>query len=134
MLALWLTLIFLVVLMGPFASRKIEGNLEAFLFIMGLASATVAGAWDAHIIKEGFVAPIEITLAVLIAGALFHYTRASATVAGAWDAHIIKEGVVAPIEITLAVLIAGALFHYTRASATVAGAWDAHIIKEGFVA
>src|ERR1044071_6906486 len=76
MLALWLTLIFLVVLIGPFASRKIEGNLEAFLFIMGLASATVAGAWDAHIIKEGFVAPIEITLAVLIAGALFHYTRA----------------------------------------------------------
>ena len=75
MLALWLTLIFLVVLIGPFTSRKIEGNLEAFLFIMGLASATVAGAWDAHIIKEGFVAPIEITLAVLIAGALFHYTR-----------------------------------------------------------
>jgi predicted cation transporter len=75
MLTLSLSIIFLVVLIGPFVSRKIEGNLEAFLFIMGVASATVAGAWDAHIIKEGFVAPIEITLAVLIAGILFHYLR-----------------------------------------------------------
>src|SRR5262245_62138355 len=71
----WLALIFLIVLAAPFVSRKVEGNLEAFLFVMGLAGAAVSGAWDSHIIKEGFVAPIEITLAVLIAGAVFHYTR-----------------------------------------------------------
>ncbi len=75
MLTLSLSLIFLVVLLGPFLNRKIEGNLEAFLFVMGLASATVSGAWDLHLIKEGFVAPVEITLAVLAAGLLFHYLR-----------------------------------------------------------
>jgi len=75
MLTLWLALIFLIVLVGPFLSRKIEGNLEAFLFIMGIASATVSNAWSGELVREGFVAPIEITLAVLIAGVLFHYTR-----------------------------------------------------------
>ena len=75
MLTLWLALIFLIVLVGPFLSRKIEGNLEAFLFIMGIASATVSNAWRGELVREGFVAPIEITLAVLIAGVLFHYTR-----------------------------------------------------------
>jgi predicted cation transporter len=75
MLTLWLTLIFFVVLLGPFVNRKIEGNLEAFLFIMGLASATVSGAWSRELVHEGFVAPLDITLAVLIAGLLFHYLR-----------------------------------------------------------
>lgn len=75
MLTLWLTLIFLIVLLGPFLSRKIEGNLEAFLFIMGLASATVSNAWSHELVSAGFVAPIDITLAVLIAGILFHYLR-----------------------------------------------------------
>jgi predicted cation transporter len=75
MLTLWLTLIFLVVLLGPFLSRKIEGNLEAFLFIMGLASATVSSAWSGELVREGFVAPIDITLAVLVAGVVFHYSR-----------------------------------------------------------
>src|SRR6185369_14470771 len=75
MLTLWLTLIFFVVLLGPFVNRKIEGNLEAFLFIMGLASATVSGAWSRDLVREGFVAPLDITLAVLVAGIVFHYSR-----------------------------------------------------------
>jgi predicted cation transporter len=77
MLVLALSLIFVVVLVGPFVNRKIEGNLEAFLLIMGLLSATVSGAWTLAIVREGLVAPIEITLAVLGAGALFHYLRNS---------------------------------------------------------
>jgi len=75
MLTLALCLIFVVVLLGPFLNRKIEGNLEAFLFVMGIASATVSHAWSGALLKEGFVAPIEITLAVLGAGLLFHYLR-----------------------------------------------------------
>jgi predicted cation transporter len=63
------------VLLGPFLNRKIEGNLEAFLFVMGIVSATVSSAWSIHLVKEGLVAPIEITLAVLVAGLLFHYLR-----------------------------------------------------------
>jgi predicted cation transporter len=75
MLIVTLILIFTVVLLGPFLNRRIEGNLEAFLFIMGIASATVSDAWSVDLVKEGFIAPIEITLAVLAAGVLFHYLR-----------------------------------------------------------
>lgn len=75
MLMIGLSLIFVVVLVGPFLNKKIEANLEAFLFAMGVVSATVSNAWSAEVIHEGFVAPISITLAVLGAGVLFHYLR-----------------------------------------------------------
>ena len=77
MLTVGLSFIFLVVLVGPFINKRIEGNLEAFLFVMGLISATISSAWSAELVKEGFLAPIEITLAVLGAGILFHYLRNS---------------------------------------------------------
>jgi predicted cation transporter len=75
MLAFSLSVIFAVVLLGPFLNRKIEGNLEAFLFVMGIASATASSAWNIELLREGLIAPIEITLAVLAAGVLFHYLR-----------------------------------------------------------
>jgi len=75
MLMIGLSLIFVVVLVGPFLNKKIEANLEAFLFAMGIVSATLSSAWSAEVIHEGFVAPISITLAVLGAGVLFHYLR-----------------------------------------------------------
>ncbi|MGE5305693.1 MAG: DUF1646 family protein [Alphaproteobacteria bacterium] len=70
-----LSLIFIAVLLGPFINKKIEGNLEIFLFLMGVVSATLSHAWSTELIHEGFVAPINITLAVLSAGVLFHYLR-----------------------------------------------------------
>jgi predicted cation transporter len=75
MLMIGLSLIFVVVLVGPFLNKKIEANLEAFLFAMGIVSATLSNAWSTEVIHEGFVAPISITLAVLGAGVLFHYLR-----------------------------------------------------------
>lgn len=75
MVAAGLCVIFVIVLIGPFLNKKIESNLEAFLFAMGLVSATIANAWSAEVIHEGFIAPINITLAVLGAGVLFHYLR-----------------------------------------------------------
>ena len=71
MLMLELSFIFVVVLVGPFLNKKIEANLEAFLFAMGVTSATLSNAWSAEVIHEGFVAPINITLAVLVAGVVF---------------------------------------------------------------
>src|SRR4249920_3681772 len=70
-----LTIIFSVVLVGPFLNKWVESNLEIFLFVMGAVSATLSNAWTSEVIHEGFVAPINITLAVLVAGVLFHYTR-----------------------------------------------------------
>lgn len=67
--------IFLVVLIGPFVNKKIESNLEAFLFFMGVVSSTLSEAWSREVIHEGLVAPINITLAVLGAGVVFHYLR-----------------------------------------------------------
>jgi predicted cation transporter len=75
MLAIGLSVIFMIVLIGPFLNKKIESNLEAFLFTMGVISATIANAWSTEVIHEGFIAPINITLAVLGAGVLFHYLR-----------------------------------------------------------
>ena len=75
MLMVGLSLIFFVVLLGPFLNKKIESNLEAFLFIMGALSATLSDAWSSEVIHEGVFAPINITLAVLGAGVLFHYLR-----------------------------------------------------------
>jgi predicted cation transporter len=75
MLTASLTGIFSIVLLGPFVNRKIESNLELFLFLMGLVSATISGVWSAELIREGVAAPINITLAVLGAGLLFHYLR-----------------------------------------------------------
>ena len=70
-----LSAIFVGVLVGPFLNKKIEANLEAFLFIMGIVSATISDAWSFELIHEGVIAPINITLAVLGAGMLFHYLR-----------------------------------------------------------
>src|SRR6516165_915424 len=74
-LTVGLTIIFSVVLVGPFLNKWIESNLEIFLFVMGAVSATLSSAWTPEVIHEGFIAPINITLAVLAAGALFHFVR-----------------------------------------------------------
>src|SRR5256885_2522457 len=70
-----LSVIFSVVLVGPFLNKWVESNLEIFLFVMGAMSATLSSAWSSEVLHEGLVAPINITLAVLGAGVLFHYVR-----------------------------------------------------------
>lgn len=89
-LAAGLFLIFLIVLLGPFLAKRIEHNLEAFLLSMGILAVTLDTAlltvtaeaadeilpsWNLRLVEKAIVDPIEITLAVLIAGLLFHYGR-----------------------------------------------------------
>ncbi|MEQ9730085.1 MAG: DUF1646 family protein [Candidatus Methanoperedens sp.] len=89
-LAAGLFVIFLMVLLGPFLVKKIEHNLEAFLFSMGIFAVTldtvllrvssndpgeILPNWNFRLVEKAIVDPIEITLAVLLAGLLFHYGR-----------------------------------------------------------
>ena len=89
--------IVLVVLVGPFMVKKIEHNLEAFLFVMGVLAVTIAGfenravleaigynheqiaevGWNMKLITEAVMEPVVkgIVPAVLVAGLLFHYGR-----------------------------------------------------------
>ncbi|WP_077328779.1 DUF1646 family protein [Virgibacillus siamensis] len=67
-----LMIILLLVLFLPF-TKVVEKNLEVFLFIMGIASVLVSQVLDWELTKEALVHPINITLAVLIAGLLFRW-------------------------------------------------------------
>jgi predicted cation transporter len=64
-----LVAILAVVLAGPFLVRRVEENLEAFLFACGIAALTVAGfasiegvptGWSAGIVEEALTAPVLI--------------------------------------------------------------------------
>ena len=68
-------IILLLVLVLPLVVHRVEQNLEVFLFIMGLASALVAGVLSWHLIREALTHPIAITLAVLVSGLLFKRWR-----------------------------------------------------------
>ncbi|MFP7295616.1 DUF1646 family protein [Neobacillus niacini] len=63
-----LVIILILVLFLPFSVKKVEHNLEIFLFVMGICAASISGMMDLHLIKKALVDPIKITLAVLIAG------------------------------------------------------------------
>jgi predicted cation transporter len=64
-----------VVLALPFLSRKVEKQLEAFLFVMGVLAVTVSRLWSLGLVEEALVEPIKITLAVLAAGLIFRLIR-----------------------------------------------------------
>jgi predicted cation transporter len=72
-----LTVIFLLVLILPFRVKRVEHNLEIFLFIMGAAAATIASKWDLKLVLTAVEEPIVkgIVPAVLIAGLVFFYGR-----------------------------------------------------------
>ncbi|MGB7581358.1 MAG: DUF1646 family protein, partial [Sedimentisphaerales bacterium] len=76
-------LVFIVglVLVLPFLSKRVEKQLEAFLFVMGCLAVTISWLWSWHLVKEALIEPIKITLAVLFAGVIFRFIRPKV---GAW--------------------------------------------------
>src|SRR5690625_3937840 len=72
MMIIGLMIILLLVLFLPF-TKLVEKNLEIFLFIMGIASVLVSQVLDWDLTKEALTHPINITLAVLVAGLLFRW-------------------------------------------------------------
>jgi len=59
----------------PFTVKKVEHNLEAFLFLMGIAAASISGMMNWDLIRKALADPINITLAVLIAGLLCKWAQ-----------------------------------------------------------
>ena len=64
-----------LVLALPFLSHKVEKQLEAFLFIMGVLAVTLSGLWSWHLVGKAILEPVKITLAVLVAGLIFRLIR-----------------------------------------------------------
>lgn len=67
--------ILLLVLILPLASHTVEQNLEAFLFVTGLAAALAAGVLDGELLRAALTHPIPITAAVLLSGLVFMRAR-----------------------------------------------------------
>lgn len=99
-LDLGLFAIVLVVLVGPFMVKKIEHNLEAFLFVMGVLAVTISSFYS------------EEALAAL------GYTEHQMELIG-WNMELVMEAIEEPIikGIVPAVLVAGLIFHYGRSYA-----------------
>jgi predicted cation transporter len=70
-------IILLAVLLLPLLSHRVEQNLEAFLFIMGVLSVLAAGAFSVGLVRDALSHPIPITIAVFISGLLFKWFRRS---------------------------------------------------------
>ena len=84
-----LFVILFIVLLGPFLVKKVERQLEAFLFVMGVVAVSLdtvllrlspSGGgegldpvWSVKLVEAGLLDPLKITAAVLVAGLLFHY-------------------------------------------------------------
>ncbi len=98
-----LSLITIAVLLGPLFIKKVEHNIEAFLFVMGLIASTISGMWSFHLIKEALVEPINITVTVLIVGILFRLIKAHLQ---NWINSLIKT-ISLPVFIFLLVVILG---------------------------
>jgi len=71
MIFIGLFIILGIVLCAPFSVKRIEEELEIFLFVMGCLAVTITSQWGMGLIEEAIIEPVKITLAVFIAGFLF---------------------------------------------------------------
>lgn len=70
-----LALIMGLTLVLPFSVKRVEEDLEAFLFVMGLGAVTISGLWSLHLVKEALKEPLAITFTVATVGLLFRKVR-----------------------------------------------------------
>lgn len=103
-IVLGLCVILLAVLILPFFSKKVETNLEAFLFVMGAAAALVSKQMSWHLGYEALYEPIPITAAVLIFGLIFKWARPLLDQAVAFGLRTVSV----PVFVFLLILVLGA--------------------------
>jgi predicted cation transporter len=68
---LYLLVLLSLVLFLPFFVRKVEEQMEYFLFAAGALAATMASCWSPGLIYTAAVIPIKISAAVLVCGTIF---------------------------------------------------------------
>jgi predicted cation transporter len=66
-----LLIILLAIFVLPFAVKRIEEELEIFLFVMGVLAITITSQWNVGLITDAIAEPVAISLAVLVAGLVF---------------------------------------------------------------
>jgi predicted cation transporter len=71
MIFIGLLIILALVLFAPFFWKRVEKELEIFLFIMGCASVTITAQWSGILIEEALLEPLKLTVAVFVAGFVF---------------------------------------------------------------
>jgi len=79
-----LAVVMALVMFLPFSLRKVEEELEAFLFVMGVCAATISGVWSWHLVREALAEPLMISVTVLLAGFLFRALRGKIAAAVGW--------------------------------------------------
>ncbi|MGG3772578.1 DUF1646 family protein [Heyndrickxia faecalis] len=100
-----LIIILALVLLLPFFVPLVERNLEIFLFIMGWAAAIAGGVLDKPLLKKALEDPVNITIAVFVAGLLFRWLeRPLEKVISA-----INRGIPFPLLAALTVILLGLL-------------------------
>lgn len=70
-----LAVIMALTLVLPFSVKRVEEDLEAFLFVMGMAAVSISGLWSLHLVLEALKEPLPITAAVAVVGFLFRGVR-----------------------------------------------------------
>ena len=70
-----LFIILLVIFILPFLIKKIEEELEIFLFVIGIIAVTITQQWSLGLISDACIEPIIITIAVFIAGVVFKFLQ-----------------------------------------------------------
>jgi predicted cation transporter len=68
-------IVLLLLLVGPIAIHFIEQNIEVYVFVIGIVATLMGPGFDRRVILTAGEEPILITLAVVIAGILFSFSR-----------------------------------------------------------
>ena len=70
-------LILVLLLFGPLAIKWIEHNLELYVLLLGILATMLGTGFSVHLVHEALREPIAISLAVIVAGLVFSWTRQS---------------------------------------------------------
>ena len=68
-------IILVLLLFGPLAVHFIEENIEAYIFIVGIVATLIGSGFDSQLVLKAAEEPVLITVAVVVAGILFGFTR-----------------------------------------------------------